>query len=501
MVESVGRVYLVGAGPGDPGLITLRGIQCLAAADVVMYDYLVNPRILRHVRADAQQICLGRHSEGRLWSQEEIIQRLLELARTGQSVVRLKGGDPAVFARGAEELEALAAAEIPFEVVPGVTAALAASSYAGIPITHRELASAVALITGQEHAEKNDSALDFGALAAFPGTLVFYMGVTTAEQWTTSLIAAGKSPTTPAAILRRCSLPDQRLVHCDLAEVPQRLLGPDRIRPPAIVIVGEVVQLSATLSWFDRRPLFGQTVLVTRPHQQGEKLAELLEEQGAQVRLQPAIEIRGTSHWEPVDASLQELGEYDWLVFTSVNGVRFFMERLFSHSRDARALGGLRIASVGPGTTAALAEYSLRADLEPPVARAESLADALRDQAAGHRFLIPRASRGRDLLADELTAAGGSVRQIVVYESVNVSAADPDIVESLQRGEVDWVTVTSSATAGALHELFGEALRSTRLASISPITSAALRELQLEPAIEAEQHTMAGLRDAIVAAD
>lgn len=497
--DRVAKVYLVGAGPGDPGLLTLRGLECLRRADVILYDYLVNPRILGLAGDDVVKTCLGRHGQGRIWAQTEINQTLVELARDGNTVVRLKGGDPAVFARGGEEIAALVEAGIEFEVVPGVTTALAASSYAGIPITHRKLASAVALVTGQEQLEKGSSALDFAALASFPGTLVFYMGVTTADRWTRELMEAGKSPQTPAAILKRCSLPDQRLVRCTLSEVAGRLASPDDpIRPPAVVILGDVVDVAAELSWFDRRPLFGQRIIVTRPVRQAEKLACLLEEQGAEVILQPAIEISPPNDWQQVDDVLNRLHHFDWLVFASVNGVRQILDRLSAVGRDVRALAGLRLASIGPGTTAELQRYSLEPDLQPARSRAESLAAALVEHANGKSFLLARGSRGREVLAEQLEAAGGVVESLAVYRSTDVAAADPEVLRRLAGGEIDWVTVTSSATAGAVIDLLGTHLQNCRLASISPITSEVLRERGFEPAVEAEHYSMQGLCDAIV---
>lgn len=494
--SAVGRVYLVGAGPGDPGLITQRGVECLRRADVVLYDYLVNPQILRHAKPACEQICLGRHGHGRLWTQDEINERLVALASQGQTVVRLKGGDPAVFARGAEETETLAKHHIPFEIVPGITAALAAGSCAGIPITHRDLASAVALITGQEHPDKQNSALDYQAIARFPGTLVFYMPVTTAAIWTKALIEAGKSPDTPAAIVRRCSLPDQKTMRCKLSDVVDRLAD---MRPPALVIVGPVTAVSETLSWFEQRPLFGQTILVTRPLHQSSSLVDPLAELGAEILIHPAIEISDPPDWSPVDDALSRLDQFDWLVFSSANGVRYLLSRLLASARDMRALSHVKLAAIGPGTADALAEYHLRADLQPPKDfRAESLAAALAEDAADKRFLLARASRGREVLADELKKSGGEVEQIVAYTSSDAIQADSDLIRRLEAGEINWITVTSSAIARSLAATFGQRLSKTKLVSISPITSETLTQYGLQPAAEATSYTMPGVVDAIV---
>ncbi|HEX3998475.1 MAG TPA: uroporphyrinogen-III C-methyltransferase [Pirellulales bacterium] len=504
--NSLGKVYLVGAGPGDPGSITWRGVECLRRADVVLYDYLVNPRILIHARPGADMLCLGRHGgpagpgvcPDRIMPQAEVNRRLIELARSGRSVVRLKGGDPAVFGRLAEEAEALTAAGVPLEIVPGITAALAAGSYAGIMLTHRDEASAVALVTGRETDDKQSSGLDFAALAAFPGTLVFYMGLTTAHQWTSELISNGKPPDTPAAIVRRVSWPDQTVTHTTLGRVAEDIAAA-KMRPPVVVIVGSVVAATAC-DWFRSRPLFGRRVLVTRPLDQAETLCGRLSELGAECLLQPAIQISPPSDWGPVDSALSRLDEFDWLAFSSANGVRFLLERLLEQGGDLRRLAGLRIAAMGPGTGDELTRYHLKADLQPEQYRAEALAEMLRSEARGRRFLLARASRGRAVLPEELVAAGATVEQIVIYESRDVPQPDAPIAAALAAGRIDWITVTSSAIARSLVRMFGEQLRNSCLASISPITSATLRSLGYEPAAEATEFTMDGVVAAILAA-
>jgi uroporphyrinogen III methyltransferase/synthase len=303
-VDQYGKVYLVGAGPGDPGLITVRGLRALAEADLVLYDYLVNPAVLQHARSGAEQMCLGMHGRTRIWPQIEINACMIQAAKAGKIVVRLKGGDPAIFGRGAEEAEALALEKVPFEIIPGVTAAGAAMAYAGIPLTHRNFASAVALVTGHEKEDEEPSApLDYAQLAHFPGTLVVYMGVTTAERWVSQLVAGGKDPSTPTAIVRHCSLPDQQTITCSLAEVPQHLTD-QRIRPPVVVIIGDVVRLAPKLSWYERLPLFGRRILITRPVHQAAELCDRFEQLGAHVLLQPAIEITPPSDWSAVDAAI-----------------------------------------------------------------------------------------------------------------------------------------------------------------------------------------------------
>ncbi len=498
--KSSGTVYLVGAGPGDPGLITLRGIECLQRADCVLYDYLVNPRILHHARPEAERICLGRHGRSRIWSQEEVNREIVRRALDGQCVVRLKGGDPAVFARVAEETDALHAAGIPFEIVPGITAALAAGSFAGIPVTDRRLASAVALVTGQQGGGKGEPPLDYEAIARFPGTLVFYMGVTTVRSWTEALLAHGKPAKTPAAIVRRCSLPDQIVIRTTLDHVAAELTPATRLRPPVVVIVGEVAGCEQGISWFERRPLFGHTILVTRPEEQAADLERPLSELGAQVLSQPAIRIDPPDDWSDVDQCLADLPDYDWLVFSSANGVRYLLDRLRDTGRDLRALGGVKLAAIGPGTDRELGRYHLRADLQPEAFRAESLAESLAPYADGGRFLLARASRGREVLAEQLREAGAKVSQTVVYHSRDVREPDREIRRQLQGGRIDWVTVTSSAIARSLAAMFGDDLHRARLVSISPITSSTLRQLGFEPSAEATTYTMPGVVEALVQA-
>jgi uroporphyrinogen III methyltransferase/synthase len=497
--RQIGMVYLVGAGPGNPALITLRAAEVLGRADVILYDYLVAPEVLSHARPDAERICLGRHGHTRVWSQDDINEQISVLARAGKTVVRLKGGDPTIFARGAEETEMLVAGGIPFEMVPGITAALACGSYAGVPLTHWEVASAVAFVAGQQRSDKPTAPLDYQALARFPGTLVIYMGVTTAPEWTAALIRGGKSPQTPAMIVRRCSLPDQRTIRCTLAQVPDYLHSGSNIRPPVVVILGEVVDRAPESWWFLRRPLLGTSVMVTRAEGQAAVLLSMLAELGAEVIVQPAIRIADPEDWGPVDEALARLDQFQWLVFSSSNGVRYFLDRLKSTGRDLRALRDLRLAAIGPGTAEELASYHLRVDLVPDQFRAEALAESLEPAAArGEKFLLARASRGREVLAERLAAAGGHVEQVVVYRSTDVTQPDAEVFERLAGGGIDWVTVTSSAIAGSLVSMFGDALRHSRIVSISPVTSKVLSELGFSPDAEAGSYTMQGVVHAIV---
>jgi uroporphyrinogen III methyltransferase/synthase len=397
----------------------------------------------------------------------------------------------------ADEVTALAAAGISFEIVPGLSAALAAGSYAGICLTHRDESSAVALVTGHEQEGKLSSGIDYAALAAFPGTLVFYMGVTTAESWTAALIAAGKPADTPAAIVYRCSWPDQRVISTTLDRVAEELAAA-KMRPPAIVVVGAVTAPNLVFDWFSRRPLSGQRIVITRPIDQAGSLERRLSELGAQCLLQPAIEIGAPPDWQPVDAALARLEEFHWLVFSSANGVHYLFERLLALGGDLRRLAGVKLAVMGPGTEEELARYHLKIDLKPANYRAEALAAALSETARGQRFLLARASRGREVLPEQLIAAGGIVEQVVVYTSRDVEQPDPEIGASLAAGRIDWITVTSSAIARSLVRMFGDELRKTKIVSISPVTSATLRQLGHEPAAEAREYTMEGVVQAIL---
>lgn len=492
-----GKVYIVGAGPGDPGLITLHAIECLAHADVILYDYLVNPDILDHASPTSELICLGRHGAGRIMPQDEINQRMVIDARLGKLIVRLKSGDPGVFARLAEETLFLDEHAVAWEVVPGITAAMAAGSYAGIPITHRDHASAVAFVTGQESSGK-EGALDYEALAEFPGTLVFYMGVTTASRWVAALLNAGKDPKTPVAVVRRCSYSDQETIRCKLSEIPNRLIPYKKFPPPAIAIVGSVAGIAATKTWFERRPLFGTRVLITRPVEQTIDFRNQLRALGAEVTIQPVIEIAPPNSWTAVDNATNRLPEFDWLVFSSVNGVRFFLDRLLDTGHDIRRLSNVHLAAIGERTAAVLAEYCLRADLQPREYRAEALAKSLSMDASGKKFLICRASRGREILAEELIKAGGNVEQIVVYNSRDVEQVEPAVLQCMREGGFDWTTVTSSAIARSLSKHFGTALMQTKLVSISPLTSVTLQEQGIAVAAEATTYTAAGVIEAIL---
>lgn len=497
--RNVGRVYLVGAGPGDPGLITVRGVQCLQKADVVLYDYLSNSQLLEHTQPACERICVGKHGGGHIWTQDEINEQIVKLSQQNKTVVRLKGGDPAIFARGAEEMAVLREQGIPFEVVPGITAALAAGSYTGVPLTHRDHASAVAFVTGQERPEKEVSAIDYQSLAHFPGTLVFYMGVTTADMWTTSLINAGKPANTPALIVRRCSHSDQQVIYCELGTVAETLNPATgaKIRPPVVVVVGDTVRLGPELAWFGERPLFGRTVMVTRPAEQAEELAAPLRELGAGVLIEPMIAISEPADYGPVDGAIDQLADFDWIVFSSANGVRYFLDRVWIRGLDGRSFASAKLAAVGKRTAEELAVHHLQCDLLPDQYDADALLAAIRPQVKGKRVLLVRASRGREVLAEQLTEFGAEVVQVAAYQH-NDAVGGEIAREKLASSAVAYTTVTSSATARSLAATFGGELSKTKLVSMSPITSQAIRDAGFEPAAEAPEATMQGIVQAIL---
>jgi uroporphyrinogen III methyltransferase/synthase len=478
-------VALVGAGPGDPGLMTARALELIAAADVVLYDRLIPAGALDGARPGAELVYVGKEPGRAAMAQEEIDGLLVEHGRAGRRVVRLKGGDPFVFGRGAEEAAALRAAGIAYEVVPGVTAGVAAPAYAGIPVTHRDAASAVAFVTGHEDPDKPESALDWDALARFPGTLVFYMGVGRLPRIAQALTDAGRAPDEPAAVVERGTLPGQRAVLATLATIADRAAA-EGLRPPAITVVGTVAALRERLAWLEDRPLHGRTVAVTRARAQASGLAARLRALGAEVVEAPTIRI------EPLDATVPDLTPYDLLVFTSSNAVRLFFERL---AGDARALAAKSVAAIGPGTAGALREHGIEPDVVPERSVAESLLEALGDTPA-RRALIARAHEARDVLPDGLRERGVDVDVLALYRTV----AEPPSPAALQAArEADWITFTSASTVHRFLEASGGEPPRGRVVSIGPVTTAALRENGIDVATEAAEHDIDGVVAAILA--
>jgi uroporphyrinogen III methyltransferase / synthase len=496
-----GRVYLVGGGPGDPGLVTLRAADLIASADVIVYDRLIAPELLQTARDDAEQIYVGKDPGAESVRQEDINDLLVQRARSGLEVVRLKGGDPFVFGRGGEEAEALAQAGIRFEVVPGVTAGVAAAAYAGIPVTHRDQSSAVAFVTGHEDPTKEESSIDWPSLAAFKGTLVFYMGVSRLAQIADRLIEHGRSPDEPAAVVERASLPGQRTVTAPLGKIADRasIVG---IHPPAVTVVGEVAALREGLSWFEQLPLRAKKIAVTRARAQASTLAARLSQLGAEVIELPTIRI------EPRDgggidaaAAVIAAGGYDVVCVTSPNGARLLADALDRGGAGVAALSGTTVAAIGPGTKLALEERGIEAAIVPKKSIAESLVEELmnRIDLADKRVLLARAAEAREMLPESLRAAGAQVDVVALYDTVREDLSEPSL-ELL--GDIDYITFTSSSTVRYFVEALGGAdlfPAQARVVSIGPVTSATARELGLPVHVEAERHDIDGLVDKLVA--
>ncbi len=493
-----GKVYLVGAGPGDPGLITLNGIKALKKAEVVVYDYLANPKLLSYAPENAERIYVGKKGGHHTLSQEGINRLLVEKALEGHTVVRLKGGDPFIFGRGGEEIEALLEHDIPFEVVPGVTSAFAVPAYAGIPVTHREYTSTLALITGHEAEGKEDSAIDWEALARI-GTLIFLMGMKNLPRICKNLLRNGRSPETPVAVIQWGTTPRQRVAEGALSNIVERVKAAG-LSAPAIILVGEVAQLRKRFRWFENRPLFGKRVIVTRTREQASRLVELLEEAGAECLEIPTIKIVPPESFEALDEALREVEAFDWVIFTSQNAVRYFRERLYALGKDARSLSRSRLAVIGTATAEALAGMGLKADLVPEEFRAEGLIAAFAGlEIRGQKILLPRAEEAREILPEKLREMGAEVRVVPAYRTVLPEESRRALLSALEEG-VDLVTFTSSSTARNFFKLLEgreDLLKNVVLASIGPITSETLRKLGHPPQIEAREYTIAGLMTAI----
>jgi uroporphyrinogen III methyltransferase/synthase len=485
-----GRVVFVGAGPGAPDLLTLRALECLRAADVVVHDQLVPQAILSLAGPGAACVPVPRGGEAN--PGEAAGHLLVRLAREGRNVVRLKGGDPSVFARLVEELEPLREAGIAVEFVPGVTAALAAAAAAGVPLTSRSAASSITILTGHE-ADDKTSGIDYQDLAALPGTLAVYMGVEQMARWSADLLAAGKPAETPVTIVSRCSWADQRIATTTLARCAADA-GRLGCQSPAVIIVGEAAQPLVPPG-----PLAGRCVLVTRPAGQGDELAAFVRAAGGNCLHLPLVRIEPPASWEALDAAIARADTYDWIVFASANGVRSFVERLRHAGRDARALGTARLAAIGPATSRELVSAGLQADLAPDTFSSEGLAEAFAAVPRGGRFLLVRADRGRDLLRQELSARGHTVDEVAAYRSVSVEPLDPETLAAVDRAGIDWITITSSAIAEAAVRVFGDRLHRWRVASLSPITSATLARAGIRVEAEAAEATAAGLVAALVA--
>ena len=500
-MSGLGVVYLVGAGPGDPELITAKGLRLLQAADAVVYDRLADARLLGQVRADAELVDAGKGRGEHGMGQEGINALLVQLGRDGKQVVRLKGGDPFLFGRGGEEAAALAEAGIPFEVVPGVTSALAVPAYAGIPVTERSISSSVAIVTGSEDPSKPDSRVDWRSLAG-ADTLVVLMGVETLPSIASALLDAGRPPETPVALVRWGTEPYQETVTGDLSNIVQRVRDAN-LRSPAVIVVGEVVRLREKLRWFDNRPLFGKRVLVTRTREQAGSLSRLLSQQGAWPVELPTIEIEAHPDAQAVEKAIRLLGQgsYHWLIFTSANAVDIFFQALWGLGLDARRLGATRVAAIGPATSEALRRWGVSADLVPDQYVAEGLVQALRDQfdIRGQRFLLPRAQGARDALVTGLEEQGAQTQELILYQAVVPSESRERARSILEEG-IDAATFTSSSTVRNLVELLdGDValLRGATIACIGPVTAETARELGLGVDVTARDYSVAGLVEAL----
>lgn len=501
MGECIGKVYLVGAGSGDPGLITVKGAECIRTADVVVYDYLVGTRLLDQRRPDSELVYVGKKGGRHTMKQDDINRLLVDKARENKVVCRLKGGDPFVFGRGGEEALELVENGIPFEVVPGVTAAVAVPAYAGIPVTHRALTSTFALVTGHEDPTKESSSIDWSKLAAGIGTLAFYMGVRNLPVITDQLVKHGRDPETPVAVIRWGTTTRQKTVVGTLADVVDRVREAG-VTAPAIILVGEVVSLREKLNWFETRPLFGWTVLVTRARAQASELVDMLELLGAHAIEFPTIRVENPDDFGPMDKAIDGLDTVDWLVFTSVNGVTRFMDRLRMKNLDVRELKGIKLCAIGSATCAAIESYSINVDLVPPKYVAESVAETMAaEDMAGKHVLIPRACVARSYLPEKLAELGAEVNVVDAYKTVPDTSDHSDTIEMLQKGEIDFVTFTSSSTVRHFVDMVGKDIIDTikvQYASIGPITSRTAEELGLDVHTEAGRHDIPGLVEAIV---
>ena len=502
-MKATGIVYLVGAGPGDVGLLTLRGAELLGRAEVVVYDALVNKELLRLAPTDAEIIYAGKRANEHKPPQAELNQLLVAKARAGKCVVRLKGGDPYVFGRGGEEAEGLVAAHVPFEVIPGISSFVAGPSYAGIPLTHREHSSAVTIVTGHEDPAKPERALDFKHLAKTPGTKIIMMGTQRMGEIAGELIAEGMAPATPVGLVRWGTTGRQQVLEGTLGDIAQRIEAA-QFKPPAVAVIGEVVKLRQRLNWFEKRPLFGQRVVVTRARDQAGQLRQPLAELGAEVLEVPTIKIAPPEAKQELADALVTIGEYQWLVFTSANGVTAFFDYFFKGFEDLRSIGGARIAAVGPGTAAKLKELHLAVDVMPEEALGKKVAQAMNhfESIENLKVLLPRAEHANPELPKALEELGAIVDDIAVYRTVPETDDRTGAAAALLESGADWITFTSGSTVEHFHARFDlpalvRKFPQIKLASIGPETTKAIVALGLKPAVEARPHTLDGLVKAL----
>lgn len=498
------KASLVGAGPGDPGLLTLRGLELIREADVIIYDALVNPALLKFARKDSRHIYVGKIADKHAMPQEDINALIADYASQNAKVVRLKGGDPYIFGRGGEEAEYLADREIAFEEVPGISSAVAAPAYAGIPLTHRDFTSAITIVTGHENPEKNISAINWESLAQSGATLVFVMGVRNLPNISARLIKAGMSPDTPAAIIYRGTTPMQRSLFATLSTLPD-LARKNEFANPSVIVVGKVVRLHEKLDWVKEKPLLGRRIVVTRAREQASEMVSMLSRAGAEVIEFPGIAIRSLPDYAEVDKAIEKLDKYSWLIFTSVNGVRFFWERLDAAGKDSRSLRTAKVAAIGPATAKALLERGIKADLLPSSYVAEKVAEAIirheGEKLAGMHILLPRAAEARMVLPETLANAGALIDVAPVYEAIPATDKAEEIRKLIEEDQIDCISFGSSSTVrNFLGAVSADLLRkhpAIALAAIGPITAETLRKNGLLPDIEPNHYTIPALLEAI----
>jgi uroporphyrinogen III methyltransferase/synthase len=498
-----GKVYLVGAGPGDPGLITVKGLACIQKADVIIYDYLAASIFLKHARKNVELIYVGKKGGSHTLAQERINDLIVEKAQSGAMVTRLKGGDPFIFGRGGEEAEVLFNNGVPFEIVPGVTSAIAAPAYAGIPLTHRKYTATVAFVTGHEDPDKAESAIDWASIARGMGTVVFLMGVKNLPHIAQQLIVHGKPPDTPVALVRWGTTSRQVTISGTLDTIVEKVKKAG-LKAPAIIIVGDVVHLRRILNWYEDRPLLGKKIVVTRARAQASDLVELLSELGAECLECPTIIIEPPEDYTPLDRAIKNISTYDWVIFTSVNGVAFFFERLFAAGKDVRAFNNLQTATIGPATEKKLFDFGLNSDIVPESYRAESVVKAFGGMdIKGNKILLPRAEEARPILPVELIKMGAVVDEIPVYRTAAVDDEGDQLIKRLEEQSIDMITFTSSSTVKNFKALIPSKesktlLKGVTIASIGPITTDTASELGFDVHITAQSYTIPGLCEAIL---
>ncbi len=500
---SKGKVILSGSGPGDPGLLTIKAREAIEKAEVLIYDYLANPKFVEYAPKEAEVYYVGKMGGDHTLPQDEINKLIIRKAEEGKTVVRLKGGDPYIFGRGGEEAEELADKGIPFEIIPGVTAGGAATAYAGIPLTHRDFTSTMAFITGHEDPTKKETNIEWDKIATGIGTLVFYMGIKNLPNIVENLVKNGRSPDTPAAVIRWGTTPRQKTVVGTLKNIAQ-LVKEAGIKPPAITVVGEVIGLKKKLDWFETRPLFGKNIIVTRAREQASDFAELLNSQGANAIQFPTIDIVPPASWEALDKAIENLEDYHWIIFTSINGVSYFVDRLKHHKKDIRDLKGIKICAIGPKTAEGIEKFGIRVDFLPTEYRAEGIIEGMREKdLKGKKLLLPRAKEAREILPEKLSEAGAEVHVVEAYQAVKPDGDREEVRTMMQNGEIHMATFASSSTVRNFLEMFEEGegvelLKKTTVACIGPITEKTAKENGLNPVVVPEKYTLDSMVDEIV---